>query len=103
MWRDSEALHGDESGLRVKGKLHWLHGASTDPLTHYAVHTKRGHEGLEAAGMLGTCTGTAVHDPWTPYCTHAECRHALCNAHHLCALHFIEKQFEQAWANDMAE
>lgn len=103
MLRDSEVLPVAESGLRVKGKLHWLHVASTATLPHYAVHTKRGHEGMEAAGILGTFTGTAVHDHWTPYFTYAECRHALCNAHHLRELQFIAKQFEQAWASDMAE
>jgi transposase len=96
MLRDSEVLHVDESGLRVEGKLHWLHVASTDTLTHYAVHTKRGHAGMEAAGILGTFTGTAVHDHWTPYFTYTECRHALCNAHHRRELQFIANQFEQA-------
>jgi len=77
--------------------------ASTDTLPHYAVHTKRGPEAMEAAGILGTFTGTAVHDHWPPYFTYAECRQALCNAHQLRELQCIDKQFEQAWANDMAE
>jgi transposase len=92
----------DESGLRVRGTLHWLHVASTERLTSYEVHAKRGHEAMEAAGILGPFRGTVVHDHWKPYFTYDECAHALCNAHHLRELRFIATQYHQAWANDMA-
>jgi len=95
-------LHVDESGLRVRGTLHWLHVASTERLTSYAVHAKRGHAAMEAAGMLGPFRGTVVHDHWKPYLTYDECAHALCNAHHLRELRCIATQYHQAWANDMA-
>lgn len=101
--RNCEVLHVDESGLRVKGQLHWLHVASTAAVTHYEVHAKRGHEAMEDAGILGAFTGTAVHDHWKPYFTYEQCAHALCNAHHLRELRFIAKQYQQPWANDMAE
>ena len=67
MLRDAEVLHVDESGLRVKGKLYWLHVACTVRLTSYEVHAKRGHEAMEDAGILGAFHGTAVHDHWKPY------------------------------------
>jgi transposase len=100
--RDAEVLPGDESGLRVRGTLHWLHVACTERLPSYEVHTKRGHEAMEEAGILGMFHGTMVHAHWKPYFPYDACDHALCNAHHLRELRFIDTQYHQAWANDMA-
>lgn len=58
---------------------------------------------MDDASILGAFTGTAVHDHWKPYFTHDGCHHALCNAHHLRELRFIEKQYQQPWAKEMAE
>ena len=63
---EASLLNADETGVRVKGKLHRLHVASTDGLTHYSVHAKRGKETTDAAGILENFTGTAVHDHWKP-------------------------------------
>ena len=95
-------LHLDESGLRVMGKLHWLHVASTERLTSYEVHAKRGHEAMDEAGIVGACTGRAVHDHWKPYFHSDDGAHALCNAHHLRELHCITTQYQQSWSTDMS-
>ncbi len=58
--RQSSVLNLDESGLRVKNKLHWLHVASNDKLTHYEVHAKRGKEAMDAAGIILDFKGTAT-------------------------------------------
>jgi transposase len=94
-------LHSDETGVRQAGHLAWAHVASTDQLTHYAVHAKRGREATDAIGILPTYTGVSIHDGWKPYQTHTACRHALCNIHHLRELTFLDEQYEQRWAKDL--
>ncbi|MBN2041235.1 MAG: transposase [Spirochaetes bacterium] len=37
---DSGIVCFDETGVNIKGKLHWLHSAGTPMLTSYFVHKK---------------------------------------------------------------
>jgi transposase len=94
-------LHCDETGVRLAGRLAWAHVTSTSQLTHYAVHLKRGSEATAAIGILPHFAGVSVHDGWAPYRRHTQCRHALCNIHHLRELTFVEEQYHQAWAKDL--
>ena len=49
--------HFDESGMRVEGRLQWLHVASTAMLTHYHVHDRRGHVGMQAGDICPALAG----------------------------------------------
>ena len=77
----AELVHADETGLRVAGRLHWLHVACSDRFTALFCHRKRGKEAIDAAGVLPGFTGTLVHDAFAPYAHYPAATHALCNAH----------------------
>jgi transposase len=96
----AEAVHFDETGMRNRGVLWWLHTASTELLTYMRIHRKRGKEGMDACGILETFAGIAVHDCWKPYWIYG-CVHALCNAHMLRELTGVIESTGQEWAGGM--
>ena len=52
--------HKDESGLRVKGKLHGLHVSSTPKLIHYQIQANRGQEAIDkVSGSFRTSEGAS--------------------------------------------
>jgi transposase len=103
--RRAAVLHHDETGLHVVGAagagLQWTHVTSTPQLTHYALHPQRGADALAAIGILPRFRGVSLHDGWTAYRHYRRCRHALCNAHHLRELTFVEEELHQAWAGQL--
>jgi transposase len=98
--RNSKVVHVDESGLYCEKKRLWLHCASTEKITHYLFHPKRGKTATDEIGILPGFNGTLVHDFWRPYFKYP-CAHALCNAHHLRELTFFIEEKKAVWAADM--
>jgi len=100
--RASPIAHMDESGMYVAGKRWWEHSCSTSRYTYYFCHSRRGTKAMKDSGMIEGYTGRAIHDGWASY-FEFDCRHGLCNAHHLRELIFIKEEFKQRWAGRMID
>lgn len=101
--QNADVAHFDETGQRIGGALNWLHVASTGKLTFYATHPKRGREATDEIGILPAFKGHAMHDAWSAYARYYDCKHLLCNAHHLRELTFLAEELGQIWAQRMIE
>ena len=96
--RRSQVGHFDESGFYIGGRRHWLHSAGTPSLTYYFAHPRRGCKATDAMDILPHFQGTAVHDAWSAYSQYRQCKHGLCNAHHLRELTAVVENDAQHWA-----
>ena len=96
----AQVLNVDETGMRVNGIRQWLHVASTEILTAYGHHRKRGSQAMDDLQILPQFRGTMVHDFWAPYFRYPS-RHALCNAHLLRELKGISENYHQKWSDQM--
>ena len=88
---DSPVVGADETGLRVAGRGGWVHVARTDAFTHLAYDSRRGKDAMQEVGILPRLRGTLAHDGYLSYTRFEQCRHALCNAHLLRELVFVEE------------
>jgi transposase len=100
--RQSDVVNFDETGLKVESKRNWLHIASTDKMTCYFSHPKRGSEAMDEMNILPDFKGTAVHDFWKSYFKYA-CIHSLCNSHLLRELNGVYENYNQRWSKDMGD
>lgn len=97
-----QALHVDETGVRVAEMLHWIHVASTATLTYLFLSQRRGGLAHAEIDILPKRTGVVVHDDYLAYFAYPALAHATCNAHHLRDLIFIHQRYQQTWADQVA-
>lgn len=95
------AVNFDETGLRVAGKLHWLHTAGNERYTYLFVHAKRGKKALQSdKSVLIDFAGYAIHDCLAACFSFSDAKHGLCNAHILRELQGLIEDKSQ-WAQAM--
>ena len=99
----AQVAHFDETGGRVNAKLWSIHVACTEEFTLYHLDRRRGKTAMDAAGILPSLTGVAVHDGLAAYRQYTAAEHALCNEHHLRELAGIGELTGQLWPAELAE
>jgi len=98
----SRLQHGDETGIRVSGMLHWLHVNCTRFLTHLAWHASRGRQAMDEIGIWPRFAGRGMHDRFASYDGY-DCAHSICGAHLLRDCAAVAQQEQQQWAVDMQD
>jgi len=96
----SPLQHGDETGIRVYGMLHWLHVNCTRFLTHLTWHAARGRQAMDEIGIWPRFAGRGMHDRLASYDAYA-CAHSICGAHLLRDCAAVAEQEQQQWATEM--
>ena len=95
----SRVAHFDETGLRMNGKLHYAHVASTSQYTYLYFSAKRGQDAMNKGDVLPNFQGIAVHDCWQPYWRFDQAGHSVCCAHLLRELIGVKENHpQQLWA-----
>jgi transposase len=99
--KGAKVVHFDETGLRIGGKLQWLHTASNAHYTHLFVHQRRGEAALRSeASVLKDFRGRAIHDCLAAYFKFTQAQHGLCEAHILRELQALMEE-GSLWAAAM--
>lgn len=72
-----QVVHGDETGCMVSKILHWVHVYSDKTRTFLQGHAKRGHEAMDAIGVLIMLQGVLIHDRYRSYEKYVHLEHGL--------------------------
>jgi transposase len=98
--RTEKVLNADETGIKIDAQLAWAHVLCTPKFTFFYPHEKRGKDSMVDMGIISEYKGVLVHDHWKPYLGY-DCKHGLCNAHHLRELQWVIDFKKQKWATSI--
>jgi|SRR5665647_54381 len=98
---ESGVLCVDETGVRVNGKLNWVHIFTNDMYTLFEHNSKRSAHCEDEDGILALFTGILVHDHLKSYYKNKIATHSECNQHILRYLEAVIQIQTHKWAKDM--
>ena len=100
----SHILNSDETWIRINWETNWIHNTSTNLLTYYFAHVKRGKEAMDEMKILEFFKWILVSDHWKSYKKFSNfILHAFCNAHHLRELQWVIENEMKPWALKMKQ
>ena len=97
---ESKLLHSDESWIRVWWKLNRAHVVSSNYLTLYKIHEKRGKIAINENNILPQFKWKLVTDHYASY-KDFDYIHYFCNAHHLRELLWVTDFEGRKWAEKL--
>lgn len=92
--------HADESPIKIDTSRHHLHVLSNEAYTLLSHDKKRGMSAVREIGVLKKFKGILVHDCFSMYFNYGK-KHAICNAHLIRELRFVEEIIGHRWAHKM--
>ena len=97
---ESKLLHSDETWIRVWWKLNRAHVVSSNYLTLYKIHEKRGKIAINEHNILPQFKWKLVTDHYASY-KDFDYIHYFCNAHHLRELLWVTDFEGRKWAEKL--
>ncbi len=77
-----------------------MHVLTSKAAALFHLHKSRGNEAIDEMGILKDFQGILIHDSYAAYFIYL-CLHALCGAHFLRELVFVEENQKEEWAKMM--
>jgi transposase len=98
---DNKVVDNKADSQQSKQVLHWLHTFTTQKLTYFFVHPRRGKQALESeSSLVKDYEGYLVHDFFSSYFSFPKVKHVLCNTHLMRELEAL-KETGSDWTEQM--
>ncbi len=88
----------DETPTKINGMPGYFHVLADAAFSFLYYDPKRGMSAVDRQGLLAKFKGVLVHDCFSMYFNYGK-KHAVCNAHLLRELTFVEEKYNHRWAH----